>query len=260
MARAARQRSETGIYHVMLRGVNRQSIFEEPADYRRFLEVIASCKEVGEFELYAYCLMGNHVHMLMRPTEHEPLELVFRRIGVCYVSWFNRKYDRVGHLFQGRYASEAIGDDSYFLSCLRYILRNPVAAGICSSPFDYRFSSAREYAGKATGPTDTALALDMIGRDCFAEFVNAECNRKHLDLDVAFRVTDADLRAVMLRETGRSDASSFQSLDRVRRNQVLAALRLAGGSIRQVSRLTGASEGVIRKFPKATTQGDGSFV
>ena len=248
MPRAAREKSESGVYHAMVRGVNRQSIFEEPADCRKFLEVVSLCKLIGRFELYAYCLMGNHAHMLIKPDEREQLDIVFRRIGARYVGWFNRKYSRVGHLFQDRYASEPVDTDEYFASCVRYILRNPVEAGMCATPFDYDFSSAREYAGQAVGPTDTARALDLIGRDRFAGFVSAPNDRKHLDVADVFRMTDADLREVMGRATGCSDASAFQRLGEPDRDEGLRALRSAGGSIRQVSRVTGVNVGVVRRI------------
>ena len=80
MPRQARKQSETGIYHVMLRGINRQQIFEEGEDFERFLEIIRKCKEIGRFQLYAYCLMGNHVHILLKP-EGETLEVIFKRIA-----------------------------------------------------------------------------------------------------------------------------------------------------------------------------------
>ena len=111
MARCAREKSESNIYHVMLRGIDRQGIFLDDEDDLRFLSVIRQCHELSGFRLFAYCLMGNHVHMLLQ-TEREPIDLVMKRIGPRYSVWFNSKYGRVGHLFQDRYKSEAIHDDS----------------------------------------------------------------------------------------------------------------------------------------------------
>ena len=84
MPRSARKQSSTGIYHVMLRGINQQDIFKDEEDYLRFLSVVKECKEVCGFELYAYCLMTNHVHLLIKVGK-EPLELIFKRIGCRYV-------------------------------------------------------------------------------------------------------------------------------------------------------------------------------
>ena len=90
MPRTARKISSTGIYHIMIRGINKQNIFEEPEDYRKLLYQLGDCKKNGEFELYAYCLMPNHIHLLIKEGT-EPIADTFRRIGSKYVLWFNTK-------------------------------------------------------------------------------------------------------------------------------------------------------------------------
>jgi REP element-mobilizing transposase RayT len=102
MARDARKRSETGIYHVMLRGINHQTIFEDDEDSEKFLDCLAESKKLSEFDLYAYCLMGDHVHLLLKERT-ETLAQIFRRLGARYVYWYNWKYQRSGHLFQDRF-------------------------------------------------------------------------------------------------------------------------------------------------------------
>ena len=100
----------------MLRGINRESIFQEPEDCDRFLQVLRQCKAICGLELFAWCLMDNHVHLLMRAGE-EPLALVMKRIGCRYVYWYNKKYDRIGHLFQDRFrlrAADPYNADSRF--------------------------------------------------------------------------------------------------------------------------------------------------
>ena len=139
MPRQARKKSESGIYHVMLRGINQQQIFEDSEDCDKFIQILQECKAVSGFKLFAYCLMGNHIHLLIKP-EKEPLEQVFKRIGGRYVYWYNVKYQRVGHLFQDRFKSEPVEDDSYFLTVIRYIHQNPVKAGLCKNIKDYKYS------------------------------------------------------------------------------------------------------------------------
>ena len=139
MPRQARRLSESGIYHIMLRGINRQQIFEDPEDYDKFIDVLKACKEVSGFEIYAYCLMGNHIHLLIKPDK-EPLELIFKRIGSRYVYWYNWKYNRTGHLFQDRFKSEPVDSDEYFLTVLRYIHCNPVKSGLTDDIFTYHGS------------------------------------------------------------------------------------------------------------------------
>ena len=98
MPRTARKAAPSNIYHVMLRGINRQDIFEEDEDRIRFLNTIIRCKEASGFRLHAFVLMSNHAHFLIEPAD-EPLDLIFKKIGTSYAVWYNRKYQRAGHLF-----------------------------------------------------------------------------------------------------------------------------------------------------------------
>ena len=98
MPRRARKKSSSGIYHVVLRGINKQRIFEDDQDNQKYLETIKAYKETCEYEVYAYCLMSNHIHLLMKEGK-EDLGIAFRRIGASYVYWYNWKYSRRGHLF-----------------------------------------------------------------------------------------------------------------------------------------------------------------
>ena len=134
MARQARKLSRTNIYHVMLRGINRQTIFEDNEDMNYFLSEVKRCKDISDFRLYAFCLMSNHVHLLLETN----LDMIFRRLGSRYAGWYNRKYGRVGHLFQDRYRSENVETEQYFMTVLRYILQNPMKAGMEKQPGSYR--------------------------------------------------------------------------------------------------------------------------
>jgi len=147
MPRLAREKCESNIYHVMLRGAGQQQIFEDAEDSERFLKILAECKQISGFALYAYCLMGNHVHLLIK-EQCETLEQIVKRIATRYVYWFNVKYARCGHLFQDRFRSEPVKDRRYFLTVLCYIHQNPIKAGICEDLDQYVYSSYREYKGE----------------------------------------------------------------------------------------------------------------
>ena len=144
MPRQARKKSENGIYHIMLRGINQQQIFEDEEDYAKFLDILKECKEISEYKVFAYCLMGNHIHLLVKEGT-ENLEQMFKRICGRFVYWYNTKYRRVGHLFQDRFKSEPVDSERYFFTVLRYIHQNPVKAGICKRVEDYIYSSYSEY-------------------------------------------------------------------------------------------------------------------
>ena len=167
MPRAARRKSESNIYHVILRSINKQQLFEDDEDRDKLLSVLRECKELSGFELYAYCLMSNHIHFLLK-TGKEELETVFRRIGARFVYWYNTKYGRVGHLFQDRYKSEAVEDDAYFLTALRYIHQNPVKAGLCVSPEEYQYSSYPHFFEDKL--IDSAFVLTLMSKEEFAAF------------------------------------------------------------------------------------------
>lgn len=147
MPRQARKRSKTGIYHIMVRGINRQIIFEDDEDYLKFLDTIQKNKVKCKFDIYGYCLMGNHAHLLLRERE-ETVSMVMQRLCSSFVYWYNWKYDRFGHLFQERYKSEVVEDEIYLLTVLRYIHQNPIKAGITNTLEGYRWSSYHEYISK----------------------------------------------------------------------------------------------------------------
>ena len=156
MPRQARQASGTGIYHVMMRGINHQNIFEEQEDYYQFLNALdmmaLSYEPDGtpsgrNYFLYAYCLMSNHIHLLIRERE-DTIGMAIKRIASSYVYYYNHKYSRDGHLFRERYKSEPVNDMAYFVTLLRYIHQNPVKAGIVNRVNDYEFSSWHEYEDK----------------------------------------------------------------------------------------------------------------
>ena len=149
MPRQARKKSQTGIYHIMLRGINGHQIFVDSEDYEKFLEILKDCKAISEFEIFAYCLMSNHIHLLLKEVK-EPIEQIMKRIATRFVYWYNIKYQRAGHLFQDRFKSEPVENDEYFLTVIRYIHQNPVKAGICKKPQDYNYSSYNEFFRKET--------------------------------------------------------------------------------------------------------------
>jgi putative transposase len=143
MARQARKRSDTGIYHVMLRGIDKRDIFLDDEDRNKFIENMFRARKIGKLEIYGYCLMDNHVHMLIK--ENEEIGISIKRITVGYVWWHNKKYERTGHLFQNRFMSEPVETESYLITVLRYIHQNPVKARMVTKSENYQWSSYKQY-------------------------------------------------------------------------------------------------------------------
>ncbi len=248
MPRQARKKSESGIYHVMLRGINQQQIFEDTEDYDKFIDVLKDCKAICEYEIYAYCLMGNHIHLLIKEGT-ESLEQMFKRICGRFVYWYNIKYRRVGHLFQDRFKSEPVDSEQYFFTVLRYIHQNPTKAGLCRRVEDYRYSSYTEYINvRKLIDTDYVLRLatieEFIGLNNEAVTVNC----MDISEKVIKRVTDEQAKNLIRKYAKCENVAQFQSLDVKTRDKYLKKLREKGISIRQLSRLTGISYSVVRRF------------
>ena len=246
MPRTARVKSDSGIYHIMIRGINKQLILEDEEDNRKLREVLCQCKEICGYELYAYCFLGNHIHLLIKEGK-ESLEQIFKRIGSRYVYYFNQKYKRVGHLFQDRFKSEPINDDSYLLMVLIYIHNNPVKAGLGKTVAEYQWSSYSEYL-EINSLVDVEFVLEMITKEQFIELHNEDRQPNILDISKDnFRITDAEA-IMMVKEVCRVDGSELAGMEITKRNLYIKQLREKGLSIRQISRVTGVSKAIIEKI------------
>jgi putative transposase len=144
MARPYRLQGEGYLYHITSRGDDRNRIYISEYDYGKFLEYFLKAKEKYNFYVYAYCLMGNHYHLLIE-TKLPNLSRIMQYINTAYTVYYNRKRNRSGHVFQGRFKSIIVEGDSYFLELTRYIHLNPVRAGISETPEGYKWSSFNEY-------------------------------------------------------------------------------------------------------------------
>ena len=143
MPRQAREVSPTGYYHIMMRGIDRDFIYQSSADKTYLVKLL---KEVDRWELAAYCLMDNHVHLVVQ-GELGALSLALRKINIRYAMYYNFVHERVGHVFQNRYRSEIVENDRYLAHLVRYVHNNPVKAGLVDEAGQYRWSSFGEYLG-----------------------------------------------------------------------------------------------------------------
>lgn len=247
MPRQARLHSESGIHHVMLRGINRDVIFLEDADYHHFLNCVIAARDLSGCRVLAYCLMPNHVHLVLQTTS-EPIGAVIKRLGVRYASWFNRKYGRVGHVFQDRFKSIPVEDDAYFVTVLRYVWRNPVDGGLAKRPDAYRWSSYSADA-RQPGVVDESALRRLLPDGAVAEVqagtirFGAETTRK---MGRPKRHTDEAAAALLQRACG--EGRAFTDLAPAKQHQVLAELRVRNLSYAQLARLTGVSVTQIRRL------------
>lgn len=254
MPRTARKKSKSGIYHIIMRGINRQTIFEDEEDCAQFLEALQRYEEKSDYQVYAYCLMGNHVHLLLK-IGIEPLEQVMRRLCGSYVYWYNNKYQRVGNLFQDRFKSEPVEDDQYFQIVQRYIHQNPVKAGLIKRVEEYKWSSFYEYINQAN-LVNVNFLLEMMSDDKekatqkFIEYTNAMSEYQCLDIDdpADRRIRDEEARVIIKKVCNLKNAIDLQQLDCKTRNMYLRMLKQKYNlSIRQIERLTGINRGIVLK-------------
>jgi putative transposase len=250
LARQARKKSASGIYHIMMRGINRQNIFKDQDDYTKFLQTLKQYKEISGYQIYAYCLMGNHVHLLLKVGE-EPLEQVMRRICGSYVYWYNWKYQRIGNLFQDRFKSETVDNDSYFLTVLRYIHQNPLKARVVKSVADYQWSSISEYIN-GSELIDADFALKMFNADrekavkSLLQFCMAVSDDQCLEMEDKRLMSEPETIDLIKHVCQVKNTSDLQKLDKAMRNGYLKKLKEEYHlSIRQIERLTGINRGII---------------
>ena len=191
MPRQQRDKSSTGYYHIMIQGNDRKNVFIDEQDKLYFIEILKTKKENNRYGLIAFCIMDNHAHLLLQERE-EDIANIMKRINISYVFYFNKKYKKSGHLFQDRYKSEKIEDDSYLLMATRYIHKNPIKAGIVKKAEQYKWSSYKAYLGKDTAlenSLDKELVLGMFSEDTnearkeFIKFTNKEEEDKFLEID-----------------------------------------------------------------------------
>ena len=156
MPRAARVAPKEHVYHILTRGNNRQDIFKDERDYKKYLELLQRYKEKYKFKLYHYVLMRNHVHLVLETTElGGSLAEIMKGINLSYAQYFKGRYRHTGHFWQDRYKSILVSKDEYLLACGSYVELNPVRAKVVEDPKDYKWSSYTVYAyGEKHGLVD----------------------------------------------------------------------------------------------------------
>lgn len=247
MVREARRLSETGIYHVIFRGVNRYDIFEEDKDYEKILEMITDLKEIMKFEIYAYCLMSNHVHLIIKEANMGDISQIMQRMLTRYAGWYNRKYERSGILISNRFKSEPVETYEYLLSLSRYIHQNPIKAGISSSIDNYKWSSFKEYLGQSE-VTNTYFVESIMDRQSFIKY-NYEAESEVCEISSkAGKKDDLFIKNRIKEILGGEDSFKLGEFPKEERNRIIVYLKNNEKfSVRQIERATGISRGVISR-------------
>jgi len=247
MTRQPRALSDSGLYHIVFRGVNYENIFESEADYDYIHKTIQVVKNELGFELYAYCYMNNHVHLLIKEKKMGAISLIMQKILTRYAMYYNIKYERSGSLIGSRYKSKPVEKERYLLPLISYIHRNPVESGMVYRVEDYKYSSYKAYLDKRDELVDTGFLFDIIDikqylqlhvkdKEGFGEYVEGARSKKR---------TEGDIRRIIMEHIGGMEPHQLKKRNNCERDKILRRLRNVGLSIREIERATGISRGVI---------------
>jgi len=172
---------EIGFYHVINRGVARKDIFIEPHDYDKFLDLLLDMKKTYNIVIHTYCLMTNHYHILIE-TNEENISQAIKFLNSFYAMYFNKKYKRSGHLWQGRFSSYFLYDDAHFWIVAKYIERNPISASMVEHIKNYKYQSFSQYS-KQKGTCfllENSKIFEMTLLE-YEEYITQEMNVDALD-------------------------------------------------------------------------------
>jgi putative transposase len=154
-------------HHIIQRGNNRERVFLDKEDYKKYLSLLETYSEEKETPILAYCLMPNHVHLLVRPSEDNGLAKMMQGITLCYTQYFNKKNDRTGRLWECRYHSTVVDEERYLWAVCRYIENNPLRARIVGKLEGYPYSSAKAH---ILGKQDSLLKEALFDKSELVEY------------------------------------------------------------------------------------------
>lgn len=189
MARLRRIEYYGAYYHVIQRGVNREDIFRDDGDKAKLLEIVMEAREEFDFKLFAYVIMDNHYHFLVQ-TLNIPISRIMHYINMRYALAYNRKHQRLGHVFENRYKSILVQDNSYFITLIKYIHKNPVAAGMATSMEEYRWTSDIFYRRNMDSLVDIDEFLDLLARErpqAIREYIRLMDEKDKIDREVLMK-------------------------------------------------------------------------
>ena len=249
-------RTVTGFYHVCARGTGKQLIFEGDEDRGEFLELMRECCREAGVTVIAWCLMGNHVHLVLADYE-DAMSAAMQRLLLTYARRFNKRTGRTGHLFQNRFDRRSLDTDRYLVAAIRYVHANPQEAGIAlieRYPWSSFAEYLRAYDNDATrGFSDPSCVLELFGSaKAFIAFSlstpdgceSAMCDMKEMEWE---RRAFADK---MAKELG-VPLQGLKAAPRAQRDIVIVGLYDAGFTVRQIEQYTGIGKSTVARIVRA---------
>lgn len=253
MPRLSRKFSYSKVYHIIVKGIDSQNIFYDNQDRKVFLKYLLETKKQFEYQIYAYCLMVNHVHLIIRVND-EFLSKSIQGLLVKYVSYFNKKYDRSGTLFQDRFKSKLVENQRYFLEVCKYVHRNPEKARICKTE-KYEWSSYLEYIKKEK-IIDKNILLHYFN-DNINEFINFTTRNNDLseldnfaEFEMIERLTDEQATELLMQKFNINDEKQlekyFKNMSKEElKSKIVEIKKIRGTNITQIARITRKTRRII---------------
>lgn len=245
---------ESKIYHVILRGVNKQNIFLENQDRSVFMTKLENAKNKFSAEIYTYTLMNNHVHLVIHDNQDKLSEMI-HSLCTGYAKYFNERYNRIGHLFQNRFKSIGVNSDRYLLNVIRYIHKNPEKEGI-SRMEKYKWSGYKEYLGEK-GLVSTKYVLEMFDEDenkAIEKFIifNKGIERDYSDAEFENeKMTDDEAVENINRILGLRNLQNIHKMNKELQKEYIQDIsKIKGIYVGQISRILGIDKSVIYNMRK----------
>ncbi len=263
MPRISRRKSQSDVYHCILRGINKQDIFFEEKDYLKFQDIIRKTKETYLYQLYSYVLMPNHIHLEIK-DKNQKLSQTMHSIETSYANYFNRKYERKGHVFENRFQSKNVENDFYRFNLVRYIHQNPLKAGI-SKMEQYQWSSYFEYfKNEKIEEKDKIVDVKEIleafypdkdsfkAKEAFMNFnqktFNFQKSKELLEYEMKNKLTDEEVVYFIKEEIGIDNIQEIQKYNKEYRNETIKKIvKIKGITQPQIARVLGITTNIIQK-------------
>lgn len=254
MPRLPREYNEIKVYHIILRGIDKQDIFFDDKDRYKFLEIIKETKIKYDYEVYAYCLMNNHIHVVIYDKTNL-LSKIMQSIEISYSIYFNKKYERIGHLFQNRFLSKKIENKEYFVSACRYIHQNPAKAKMEKTE-KYKWSSYREYLvrKKIINPNMLLSILSSDRKQAKEEFIKIHNNNSNqeiyelMEYEMKENLTDEQLSQYICELLEINNTHEILNFNNKKRDEMLAKIKEQNKvKCSQLARVIGINRKIIER-------------
>lgn len=261
MPRQSRRKSHSKVYHCMLRGINKQDIFFEKNDYLEFQNFIRKTKKIYFYQLYSYVLMPNHIHLQIK-DENQKLSQIIHDMATSYAMFFNKKYKRVGHLFQDRFQSKNVESVNYMLNLVRYIHQNPLKARIKKME-QYKWSSYFEYFQKEDVKEENRIVdikeiLDMFfiekgqSEKEFLEFnkkiLKFQESSELLEYEIKSKLTDEEVVYFIKEKLKIDNIQEIQKYNIENRNKMIRkTMQIKGITQKQIARILGINFRIVQR-------------